>query len=50
MKQCLNCGRDFIPYSSRQKCCCRDCSDAWFANERREAVKQFRELQTERAS
>jgi hypothetical protein len=47
MKQCLTCGCDFIPYSNRQKCCCRECSDAHFATERREAVKRFREQQQE---
>ena len=40
--KCQQCGNDFTPYVGRQRFCCRECSDAWFANERREAVRRYR--------
>lgn len=46
-KKCQQCSGDFTPYVGRQRFCCRECSDAWFQSERREAVEQFR--QRERA-
>ncbi|WP_298870928.1 hypothetical protein [uncultured Bradyrhizobium sp.] len=42
-KRCQQCNEDFTPYMGRQRFCCRDCSDAWFAEERRTAVRQLRE-------
>ena len=45
MRRCENCGNEFTPYQGRQRFCCRVCSDAWFAQERREAVRQLRERQ-----
>jgi hypothetical protein len=47
MKQCEQCGEPFVSYVGRQRFCCRACSDAWFQNERREAVKQYRQQQQE---
>lgn len=40
--KCQQCENDFTPYMGRQRFCCRECSDAWFANERREAVRRYR--------
>lgn len=45
MKKCERCGDDFTPYMGRQRFCCRVCSDAWFANERRAAVRRYRETE-----
>ncbi|TFV74113.1 hypothetical protein E4K64_19160 [Bradyrhizobium frederickii] len=42
-KRCQQCGEDFTPYMGRQRFCCRECSDAWFAEERRTAVRRLRE-------
>jgi hypothetical protein len=42
MKHCENCGNEFLPYSGRQRFCTRECSDGWFANERKEAVAEHR--------
>jgi hypothetical protein len=41
--RCEQCNKEFFLYVARQRFCCRACSDAWFAEERREAVRQFRE-------
>jgi uncharacterized Zn ribbon protein len=49
LKKCQQCDADFFPYMGRQRFCCRECSDAWFQNERREAVKRFRETEEQRA-
>jgi hypothetical protein len=43
MTICHQCGREFAPYSSRNRFCCRACDDAWFAEERREGVKLRRQ-------
>ena len=45
LKKCQQCGDDFSPYVARLRFCCRACSDAWFAEERREAVRRFRETE-----
>lgn len=45
MKRCEQCEESFVPYMGRQRFCCRACSDAWFADERREAVKRYRETE-----
>jgi protein-arginine kinase activator protein McsA len=42
-KSCENCGNPFNQYMDRQRFCCRVCSDAWFQNERRQAVEWFRQ-------
>jgi hypothetical protein len=49
LKKCQQCGEDFVPYMGRQRFCCRECSDTWFQNERREAVKRFRATEEQRA-
>jgi hypothetical protein len=43
MKNCDHCDEAFLPREAKQRFCCRACSVAWFANERREAVKRYRE-------
>jgi uncharacterized Zn ribbon protein len=45
MKHCDQCNEPFTPREGKQRFCCRACSDAWFANERREAVKRYRETE-----
>jgi hypothetical protein len=47
MKHCQEYGEDFFPYMGRQRFCCRECGDAWFANERREAVQAHRQKRCE---
>ena len=42
MKHCDRCGEPFIPREAKQRFCCRTCSNAWFAEERREAVRLLR--------
>jgi hypothetical protein len=39
---CQRCSRDFIPHQGGQRFCCRACSDAWYQEERRQAVEWFR--------
>jgi hypothetical protein len=41
--KCEFCGEDFKPFLPSQRFCCRDCSDEWFRQERREAIDWFRE-------
>lgn len=41
-RECENCGIPVIPYMSRQRFCCRACSDEWFQAERRQAIEWFR--------
>ena len=45
MKRCGNfrCKGEFIPREAKQKFCCRECSIAFFQNERREAVAVYRQ-------
>ena len=43
MKKCLTCENDFTPYVGRQRFCCTDCAQAFYAAERRQAVAQFRQ-------
>jgi hypothetical protein len=43
LKKCQHCGDDYAPYVGRQRFCCRACSDAWFARERKEGVRLLRE-------
>jgi len=43
MRRCENCGEPFAVFMGRQRFCCRACSDAWFQEERRQAVEWFRE-------
>lgn len=45
MKNCDQCGEPFTPREAKQRFCCRACSDAWFARERREAVKRYRQTE-----
>jgi hypothetical protein len=52
LKKCQQCGEPFAPYVGRQRFCCRVCSDAWYAAERKEAVallRQSRETEEQRA-
>jgi hypothetical protein len=39
---CEECGSEFVPYVGRQRFCCRSCSDAYFAEEKRQALEFFR--------
>jgi len=48
-KKCDQCSEPFVPREAKQRFCCRACSVAWFQNERREAVKRFRETEEQRA-
>jgi hypothetical protein len=41
-KCCERCGKPMLPIMSRQRFCCRSCSDEWFQAERRQAVEWFR--------
>ena len=50
MKRCEECDAEFIPYMARQKFCCRVCSDAWYASERRQAVEFFRQQRNREAT
>ena len=43
MKICQQCGKHFVPYTRRNRFCCRACDDLWFAQERREGVKLRRQ-------
>jgi hypothetical protein len=47
MKKCDYCGKLFEPRRITQRFCCRTCSDEWFARERREAVRAWREVDQE---
>ena len=42
MLRCENCQGPMTPYHLDQRFCCRGCSDAWFQEERRQAVEWFR--------
>ena len=42
-RTCDRCSEPYVPREAKQRFCCRACSDAWFANERRQAVQLFRE-------
>src|SRR5262249_27697905 len=35
--KCEWCGEPLTPYQSTQRFCCRECNDAWFTEERRQA-------------
>jgi uncharacterized Zn ribbon protein len=48
LRKCQHCGDGFTPYMGRQRFSTPECSATWFQNERREAVKRYRE--TERGS
>src|SRR6476469_3851611 len=41
---CEKCNGPFYPHQAGQRFCCRACSVAWFANERREAVRLYRQI------
>jgi hypothetical protein len=45
--QCDNCGNDFVPREAKQRFCARACAIEWFAKERREAVRRYREQKQE---
>jgi hypothetical protein len=40
--RCENCQREMVPYHQDDRFCCRQCSDTWFQEERRQAVEWFR--------
>lgn len=42
LKKCQQCGDDFAPYVGRQRFCCTDCAQAFYAAERRRAVQLLR--------
>jgi hypothetical protein len=42
-RRCDRCSEPYVPREAKQRFCCRACSDAWFAEERREAVKHYRQ-------
>jgi hypothetical protein len=42
MLRCENCQGPMTPYHLDQRFCWRACSDAWFQEERRQAVEWFR--------
>ncbi|WP_166299576.1 hypothetical protein [Bradyrhizobium sp. 2S1] len=44
-KLCEDCGTPFLPRQANQRFCCNVCNVAYFAAERREAVRQLRERQ-----
>jgi hypothetical protein len=46
---CEWCGEPFNPREAKQRFCCRDCSIAFYDEERREAVKLYRQLKAEQA-
>jgi len=45
MKTCEQCSKPFPPREAKQRFCCRECSVAWFQNERREAVRRYRQTE-----
>ena len=45
MQNCQWCGEPFRPFISGQRFCTHVCSDAFFKQERRQAVQWFRECQ-----
>jgi hypothetical protein len=49
-KICEFCANPFTPIMERQRFCCRVCLDAWFAEERREAVALLRQRNRETAT
>lgn len=42
-KKCLHCDEPFVPREAKARFCCAECRIEYYANERREAVKRFRE-------
>jgi len=48
-KRCERCDEPFWPREAKQRFCTRACSDASYAEERREAVKQFRQQKEQHA-
>ncbi|MCA1513638.1 recombination protein NinG [Bradyrhizobium sp. NBAIM01] len=40
--KCAECGEPFAPREAKQRFCSPACRIAWFANERREAVRRYR--------
>src|SRR5580698_8811631 len=49
-KNCEQCNDPFSPREAKQRFCCRACSDEWFQNERREAVRLLRQSAREEGS
>lgn len=41
--KCVECGTPFVPREAKQRFCSPACRIDWFAHERREAVKRFRQ-------
>jgi hypothetical protein len=49
MKHCEFCNEPFIAREAKQRMCCKACSIAWFAEERRAAVAAWRQSQAQRS-
>ena len=47
LRKCERCGNEFIPYVGRQRFCSRECAGAHHVEERREAVKRYRQSHRE---
>jgi hypothetical protein len=45
--KCENCNEAFLPRQHGQRFCSKECGIEYFAKERREAVKQYRQRQEE---
>jgi len=41
--KCAECGEPFVPREAKQRFCTPACRIEWFANERREAIRRYRE-------
>jgi uncharacterized OB-fold protein len=42
-QKCAECGEPFVPREAKQRFCTQTCRIEWFANERREAIRRYRE-------
>jgi hypothetical protein len=49
LQKCAECGGPFIPREVKQRFCTRSCRIEWFANERREAIRRYREREHDNA-
>lgn len=46
-RTCAECGAPFVPREDKVRFCSPACRIEWFASERREAVRRYREQQQE---
>jgi hypothetical protein len=46
-RTCGRCNEPYVPREAKQRFCCRACSDAFFADERRRALQLFRAQRSE---